>query len=413
MARNYPRVKTTSHSYIRDLHVQYRGWGGTGPYVQQPHPYTARTTDTVTYGANYPDWRLRLSAGLSATTTLVGTRYSSKMSELLLDVYGINAAVGYGYHAKGYNQQLIFSPPPLASVDSIAEQQAASRFLGQYLLIKQRWAGGAAIAEFAEAIHFLANPIKSLYSHTMTFVGSVGRLRKVYKRDPVKYGKLLGQTWLTYAFGVSPLLSDVRAANAAVNDLAESLGSVDTHRVIGSGENRTVLTIQPGQIAPFTSYALFEYTKTQINQVRYVGSVRAKPPGIGAIAESFGVGLEDILPSVWEAVPWSWLVDYFVNVNEMLEGIRYLNADFTWVNRTVRNRVVNSCSATTYWDAPANKGYMLGHSQGGQGYTQSAAVARTPTTVPYPSWKFRCPGLPSQFANVAALVLAIKGSKPR
>lgn len=413
MARNEPRTKVQRHCYSRDLHVQWRPWGGTGPYVQEPHPSTICTVDFVTYGANFPDWQKRLLVGDSATTTLQGTRYSSKASELRMDIRGKGAAKGFGRYAVGFNPEFAqFPGSPLSAADSIAEQQAASGFLKSYLQTTQKWAGGAAIAEFSEAIRFLANPIRSLYSHTFTFIKRVGQLKRVYKQDPVKYGKLLGQTWLTYAFGVSPIMSDVQSANAAVNNLADQLGAVDVQRIIGQGENRIFIS-RERKIAAYTSYAEYDVSTWLINQVKYLGAVRTKPPGIGLIAENFGVGFEDILPSVWEAIPWSWLVDYFVNVNEMLDSVRYLNADFAWVNRTVRNRAVRQTSACWAHIGPADAPYLEGVASGGQGYTQTAVVVRVPTTVPYPSWKFRCPGLPSQFANVAALILAIKGSKPR
>lgn len=410
MARNVPKDKSFRHTYGRDLHVQWRGWGGTGDFTQEPHPKTIAVTDYVTYGPNYPDWQLRLRLGLDATTRLTGTRYSSKASELHMYVVGRGAAKGFGRVATGFSPQHYFSPPPLASVDSVAERNAASSFLADYLKATQSWKGGATIAEFAETVNMLANPVDSIYKRTLTFVGSVGRLRRVYKRDPIKYGKLLGQLWLAYAFGIAPLVSDVNSAYAAVKSLSEDLGSVDTKRIIGSGYNKIILQTIVGETVSYANYCFADFTKFVEYGIRYVGTVRCTPPGPAAIAEDFGVGFADILPSVWEGVPWSWLVDYFTNVNEMLESIRLVNADFAWVKRTIRNRTVNSWSAVR--PAPSDV-YMTVDASGGQGYCQSMVVNRVSTTVPYPSWRFRLPGLANQFANVAALVLAIKGSKPK
>lgn len=410
MARTESKTKTFRHSYGRDFHAQWRGWGGTGPYVQEPHPRTLRVTDSVTYGANLPNWRELLQSGNSATTTLVGVRYSSKASELRQDVVGKGPAKGFGRIATGFSPQHYFPAPPLATVDSVAEQKAASSFLADYLKATQSWKGGATIAEFSETINMLANPIDSLYKRTITFVGSVGRLKRVYKRDPIRYGKLLGQLWLAYAFGIAPLVGDVNDAYAAVKSLSEDLGAVDTKRIIGSGYNKVILNSTLGETVSYADYCFADRTLFVENGVRYLGAVRCTPPGPAAIAEDFGVGFADILPSVWEGIPWSWLVDYFVNVNEMLESIRLAFADFAWLNRTVRNRAVQ------YWTAvrPADSNsYYDVTASGGQGYYQSKVVVRVATTVPYPSWRFRIPGLPRQFANVSALVLAIKGSKPK
>lgn len=410
MARNVPKYKQTRHSYSRDLHVQWRAVGSTGPYVQEPHPHTITVTDSVTYGPNIPDWRLRLQLGLSATTNLSGTRYTSKCSELTQTVSGSGAMKGFGRTARGFNPQGYFPPPPTSLMNSTAERNAASAFLNDYLKSKRTWHGGAAIAEFSETVRMLAQPIDALYNHTFSFVGRVGALRKVFMRDPEKYGKLLGSLWLSYAFGVAPLVDDVNTAQRAVQSLAEDLGAVDTKRLIGTGVHKVVPWTNYGQTVSYANYCVADWTLMIEYLVRYVGSIRCAPPSPMLIAEDFGVGFTDILPSVWEGVPWSWLIDYFVNVNEMLESVSLAYADFQWINRTVRNRAVYQWSSVRPISSSPTISVVA---SGGQGYYQSAVVNRTPTTVPYPSWRFRIPGLPRQFANVAALVLAIKGSRPR
>lgn len=411
MARNINKTRQKRHSYGRDLHVQWRPVGSTGSFVQEPHRRTIYVTDTVTYGNNLPDWRLRLLLGTSATTVLSGTRYSSRASELQQNAVGVGTQKGFGRVARGFSPQHYFPSPPLATVDSVAERNAATSFLADYLKATQTWKGGATIAEFGETVAMLASPVDSLYKRTLTFVGSVGKLRKVYKRDPIRYGKLLGQLWLAYAFGIAPAVADVNSAYAAVKSLAEDLGSVDTKRIIGSGYNKVILNRTLGETVSYANYCAADRTLMVEYGIRYLGAVRCIPPSPAAIAEDFGVGFTDILPSVWEGIPWSWLVDYFVNVNEMLESIRLAFADFAWLNRTVRNRAVQSWSAVR--PISAQPGLIDVTASGGQGYYESKAVNRVTATVPYPSWRFRIPGLPSQFANVSALVLAVKGSKPK
>lgn len=319
---------------------------------------------------------------------------------------------GFGRSGYGHNQSMYFPSPPAANVDSVAESRAASKFLADYKKATQTWSGGGFVAEFAETLRFLANPVGNLYRHTFDFVGRVGRLKKVYKRDPVRYGKLLGGAWLTYSFGIAPLVGDVNDAYDAFKKLADDLGAKDTIRIIGSGTNRVLESIQ-NLTVPSTSYATFERTQFVEYEVKYLGACVTRTRGAPEIARNFGVGFEDILPSVWEAVPWSWLVDYFVNFNEILDSVRLMTAEFAWVNRTVRNRRVLHASAiqTNISASDASWG-LRGTASGGQAFYQSSVVNRVPTGVPYPSWQFRVPGLPRQYANVAALVSSIAASKP-
>lgn len=412
MARNLPKYKTQERSWRRSIDVQWKpaGASASSPPFKEYHEQILRRTDTVAYGPNISNWRLRLMLGEGATTTLTGTRYSSKGSELRMLATGVGPLKGAMRQAVGFNPQGYFLPPPTKVINSVAERIAASRFLADYLKQKRTWAGGSTIAEFAETVRMLAKPYDSLYQHTFTFVGAVGRLKRVYRRNKVLYGKLLGQLWLAYAFGIAPMVADVNSAYAAVKSLSESLGSVDTKRIIGTGTHSVVLDVQNNQPVSFANYCLADRVAIREDLVRYIGAVRCKPPGVSAIAENFGVGFTDIAPSVWEGVPWSWLVDYFVNVNEMLESISLAYADFSWVNLTVRNRVVNQFYGVKP-DLRPQTGYSV-TAAGGQAYFQSAVVDRKPTSVPYPSWSFRIPGLPRQYANVAALSLAIRRSKP-
>lgn len=407
----FPRVKTTDKAWSRDIHLASRS-SAKAKVVKSVIPITLRVKDSVTYSFNYANWRLRLKRGDQCTTPMFGVKYSSKASELDMTIQGKGPMDGYFRSAIGYPSQ-IFPNVPSTVIDSIAERKAASAFLKSYLKATQTWAGGAAIAEFRETVHMLARPIGTLYRHTWTFIGQVRRLRRVYARDPVRYGQLLASLWLTYSFGVRPFANDVNSANEAINVLATKLGSKARHRIIGTGKN-VVLTSSTFNGVSHFAPAMQTVDQFQIYEVRYLGSVRCRPPGAGSIANNFGVGFEDILPSVWEGVPWSWLVDYFTNVNEMLDSIRLLTADFAWCARSVRNRRVKQLyAAVDGLPASERYAYHTPRIRGGQGYYQAVVVDRMPTAVPYPSWQFRIPGLLSQFANVSALTAAISGSKPR
>lgn len=67
------------------------------------------------------------------------------------------------------------------------------------------------------------------------------------------------------------------------------------------------------------------------------GFIRVKNPNEGVIQRS---GLTDVIGTVWEVAPWSWAIDYFINVGEMLSNINGLFNNVEWKNRswTWRNR---------------------------------------------------------------------------
>lgn len=415
MARDVPLTRKVPYNRRLRLESKWRPIGGSKWTSDPAVPVRLIADNVVTYGPNWPNWRKRLEAGFDCTTTLIGTRYSSQLNAPIFHLVTGSIGTpteGFGRFATGFSPNAFLPSAPSSAVDSVAEKMAASAFLRSYTKATQSWAGGSAIAEFAETVRMLKDPIGSLYNHTWSFVGRVGRLKKVYARDPVKYGKLLGSLWLGYSFGVAPLVADVNDAYGAIKALSEDLGAAGRIPIFGFGSNSRVESIERRGITG-ANYAVQDLTTLLLSEVRYRGSVRCQPPGPGPIAENFGVGFVDILPSVWEGVPWSWLVDYFVNVNEMLDSIRLAYADFSWCNRSVRNRRVIQLGPALLNISRADRLAGLdGTANGGHGYTQAATVHRVAVGVPYPSWSFRIPGLPTQFANVSALYAAIRNSKP-
>lgn len=368
--------------------------------------------DWVRYGVDYPDYASRLVLGDDATTSLEGEYTSAKFFRGEV-TYRLNDFQDGS--AWGTNWNPVFPDSPLFLADSAADQQARVNLLESYIAATQAWNGGATIAEFGETVSMLRQPLKSVLNETFTFIGRVGRLKRVFRRDPVKYAKRLGSAWLLYVFGIKPFASDVNDAMMACNVLSQHLGSVDTLRIIGNGKKRMIrdktpnVTVAPG--GGVGAYWVHDRNFWTEYSVRYLGAVRTRPPGYSDVASNFGVGFEDILPSIWEGVPWSFLVDYFINVNDMLNSMRWATVDFAWLQRTVRNKAVNQ--ATELRRLHTLPATTETSQSGGSWYLERKTVNRSAqSTAPYPSFQFKIPGTLGKIANISSLYLAIRESKP-
>lgn len=380
-------------------------------------------TDQVTKGGPFPNYRQTIAAGGNATTSLVGIRQTLKLGEIRYSDLPLESGPYYNAStrcnavtASGHNMAVGSStfPSVVAVPNSDAEYQAASKLLAAYIAAENTWRGGTAIAEFRDTLRMLKNPLRSTYRHTYSFVGKVGRLKKVYRRDPVRYGKLLGGLWLQYSFGLKPLMGDIRDAEKAFRTLQNWTGAFDTKRIGGTGR----VTLQTEDYRNGGTwgarYAVHDRTTRYESIVRYSGAIRCKPPGYNAVLSEFGLDFTDLVPAVWEAVPWSFMVDYFVNVGEVLDSMKLAFADLGWMKKTVRNSGLRKWSAiraseniTTTRDYSVSCG-------GGASYAQVVRVNRQPIySMPYPGFRFRIPGTETKVANIAALVAAIRGSKPR
>lgn len=365
-------------------------------------------TNSVVYGDNVSDWRRKIALGQSATTTLEGTFYTLRETDMTVEyrytaggiphvTYDSGAILGYQYH--------VFNPPQ-QTLDDVADNKARAKFLQHYLECRNTWRGGNFLAEVRETIHMLAHPVSSLYRSVWKHAENIGKLRKIYKKQPADLLKHLSDAWLAWAFGVKPLLSDCDDASTALNNLATGDWH-DQKTISGFGRN-TVGTSSRlgGQSVPFgTGGWTYEKFVQTSNTIRYRAAMVARPENTGFLIQQFGVGIYDALPAVWEGTPWSFFVDYFLNVQEVLDGMRLWSADFGWQNATIRNSGLQHLYGPAPNASPPSRIYLTG----GRHYALQTYVHRAPGVVPAPKFYFRMPGFPSlKWLNIAALAKQVQ-----
>jgi len=366
----------------------------------------------VTKGPDYWDWKSRLRAADNATTPLVGFKSSVDRASPCVyryvgkeNDYTFGALVGDVYNPS-------FATPS-TSIDSRADNEARSRLLSSYIEAQNSFRGGNFLAELGDTVRMISSPLKSIYRQTETFVGRVGKLKNVYRQDEFRYGKLLGGAWLAYSFGVKPLANDVNDLVKTINKMASDGFYEGRVPISGTGRDRGQYSqVLDGfaDISPLggpNSQTIL--TEVSSNSISYDGVVRARM-GHNAVLQEFGLDVFDIIPAVWEAVPWSFLVDYFTNTGEILDSLRYCNANLSWLKRTVRNSAVRDFGEPKM-SSDASRDVSI---SGGRCHTTRVYVNRHPLTVmPYPQFHFKVPGFPSlKWANVAALTASIRASSP-
>lgn len=87
--------------------------------------------------------------------------------------------------------------------------------------------------------------------------------------------------------------------------------------------------------------------------------MRIKNPNTGIIQRA---GLTDVIGTMWEVAPWSWAVDYFTNVGQMLSNMSGLFDNVEFINDRMTTRTFSSYSL---YNARFDRWYS------GEGYQQS------------------------------------------
>ena len=398
ITRSYPSV---NQQHI--VKLQRNGGAPFGSTTSTP----IDVSSSCFYGDNVPGWRLKIRHGQSATTSLRGTKrtyregygsynYSNIVSPSLVwgSAYGPLFAQSVAYTS---------ITPNVADTD--ADNKARSKLLSHIIEAQNTWRGGNFLAEIRETFHFLKHPVESFYKRTWDFAGTLKTLGKTFRKRPLDFNKAAANAYLAYVFGVAPLINDISDASKLIND---QLGAYrfDLKRVTGRGTVDTVSKSDTPWTQPsgFPSVAVRQHTTAKLSRnVRYYGCIKASSSATGQQLDSAGVNVYDILPAVWEATWYSFLFDYFLNISEVLDAMRYADVDLAWMNCTFRNFGVQQIDPIHFSGVQGSNNVSLTIDRS---RTLQVYVDRRSAGLPYPKWNFRVPGMGSmKWLNVNALAI--------
>lgn len=381
------------------------------PITTTPQSNLVVCLNQVTLGKSPSAWRRAIKKGISATSDLVGTQYMLQGGEGYYTIEGTNPGGPYStcWLDSGSGQILKVyrggtTPPLMTTVNTLADAYAREALLGKYLKVRKKFRGGSFLAEFRDTVHMMKHPADSLYHGLQNFARGVGKLKRL--KNSRDYAKALGDLYLSWSFGWKPLFNDVHDAAEALANLATS-GRFDGKVIKGQGAFEDSFEYSPGNLNAFIS--MFR-TDVRESIVAYTALIKSRPDSFATFADNFGVSAGDIIPAVWEAVPWSFFVDYFVNCNEVLDSLQWCEGDVGWVRRRVlnRNSIRYSVNANAVSALPAGLRVVCAISPMVHRVNHKV---RSPSGIPYPSFRFRTPNMPQGF-NIAALWAGIWGSKP-
>lgn len=384
-------------------------WQSQGIYIPTPSEVSFDYTNSVSSGGPVPQWREKIKVGEDATTLLQGVRYTMRKYKTVTSV--VEQTNGVRYSCVGYPTagDLPYFPSPLYSPTTKAQTEAEQNFAKSYRKITRKAQGGNFLAEIVDTARLLRNPVKGMFDLTKDFTRALRRGKGLPAR---RYATFLSDAWLTYSFGMKPLISDADDYALALRALASGR-NFELARCYGTGNDWSDLGTFIGSAnmtgggAPWES----EHNRVRKCSVTIRGAVKIQgevPP-----LTTFGLSTLDIVPAVWEAIPFSFLVDYFTNVGETLETSMLRLVHFSWLNETVRNSLeANFKAARPY---KPNFGEKRRYSYGGEASFATRTVTRQSRDNDFGGpLHLKAPGLGSmKWLNISALVTSIGLSRPR
>lgn len=371
-----------------------------GPWVREWTDYSS--------GVKNPRWKEQVRRGVQAGTSFTGNRRT-----LTNKPFYINGFYN-GHSSLSSKARYGTTVPPNApgSPSLLDETKANNRALEQHvrkIRSKQTsFQGGVFVGELARSVQLLRNPAQALrqgvdHLHRST-IGRLDRfgrrikdLPKPSRRELLSWAR---DTWLEYNLGWAPLLSEV---DDGIKTIAESriLEDPTWEPVRSVGVETNINTINPNLTRPTGGYPRFRCVSQELEevQVRYiscidVGTYKAYSP------RRIGIAPTNWLPTLWELIPYSFVVDYFSNIGDIISAASLAKSSVRWTIKTVRKKTANEY---VHWRPEYGTLQAGGVIPGHTSYER-----RTVTRDPYygsfvPTLTFNVPGSSTQWLNTAAL----------
>lgn len=377
--------------------------------------------DTFT-GTTNPAWRNQIRLGANATTPAAGTLFSVSADSFSafsrVERFDIVGQTIWEEQRSSGTLPYSYSPliAPAADVMSRVHNRLISKWFSQVESIQSSFQAGQDLGEWKQTRDAIMHPLRSLRDHTLGYFNGLNKIRRgLGRRSSISGSKslahALNDSYLEWTFGWNPLVSDI--ANAVVglqtrkdrNSLNkievsahEDYSSSDGEETIPTG--LSILTLNFGRTV---KCRYTERIKGAIRNSSVVG-------GEQSVQSLFQLAPKDFLPTAWNLLPYSFVVDYFLNIGDIINAFSYGTGDLAWGNFTTRtitstNYALRGISGTLPGPPYQSRGSAFGGSASFDAVAFSRDVLSQDLLVP--SLQFSLPlGSNKPWENIASLLFS-------
>lgn len=393
-----------------------------GVVVQKITGSSRKVWNDVRQGSDMPNWRQRIRDGRSATTNFSVASFTRERVPISrhMTLEGPSGPTSKTFEYWVFDDDLGAAAPldPSSLPSGSADLSAREQFLKRYRSRRIAFQGGVFLGELGKTIQMLKSPAQALRR-----LVDAHRL-KVKKELRGKYSKaqwvdVVQDSWLEAQYGWRPLIGDCQDAMKLLS------ASPDRYRQpINSESNRSWKESSPEQLSAAPAgltwpYAIFRYSTSYKVGSQYKGACDARmtPP---SFREQMGLSWSSALPTLWELIPYSFLIDYFSNVGEVISGAATGSIGLSWGARMTKRETevyLYTSAANSYMKNALGNSYKFNASVNGSGKTNHCkSFTReeiTKVSVGLSDIRFDHPAAGSlKWLNIAALAAAKVADRP-
>lgn len=396
--------------------------------VEQSQGYFEVSWTDEAHGDVNPGWRKIIKSGGQATTPFEGYKTHVKAeggnlrseytnTTVYDDPLSSHDVLSSTYGRSGQLVNLPFPGYDTGMDVASADNQAKIAFLNKCRGAQTAFQGGVFIGELRETLHSIRHPAQAIRRGIDAYAGAarknLSKLSRQARNNPVsnkQVRKMLSSTWLEYSYGWKPLASDISDATEALARQITRHSRTSSPMIRGNGkEILNDFTIQDFASASVPGYAVvYSWRFSGSVSVKYYGKVQLETEKtLPSLQQNLGLQLQDFVPTVWELIPYSFLVDYFTNIGDLLSAYSVAKSSISWVSKTVRMSNQSSACDLRVEKSGESPGFSFraGGAAGNLSY-DAAYVTRRLSDVNAldPGFEFKVPGPSSlKWLNIGAL----------
>lgn len=351
-------------------------------------------------GDDRPNFAQVIKDGGNATNDLFGVLYSGKVQPGLVvgqctacgpdaqTVYSTFCGLGITWDN---DDDVIFPPDIQEESKAIARSRAWSKINE---IQSGSFNGFVFLGEFSQTARMLTNPLKESIKLTQD-------LLKVRGKASIKD---FGDLWLQYRFGILPLISDMSEISKILSEKSEDRIR-ERYRFYGKASKSITEKYEsssPGFIATAHGYTDKIYDSetiirfgVQTNLIDTASTLQARVLNT--------LDLTKVLPAAWELVPWSFLIDYFVNIGDIIGAASESQSILSY---SVESNVHTVTKRTTVkdWVSAWPEGFEIISQTPKTVIVKRREVLRKGGILEIPPLTFTLPGSDVRLKNIAALL---------
>jgi len=413
--------KTRTRSFYTSRHESQTVWLDNESSFENPQFTSFENQVTEgTEGSKNPYHRSQIRSVVSATTPYQGNKWTFQFSPFigsragLVDLSNVGNDFEYQARRRGFAYGVYFGglPPevPTTGLDpsssTTANNQAIQKLYKALDGFESSVDAGEDIGEISSTLRMLRSPMSSLRGLLNTtldkhaaLLSSIARSNSLRKRTL----KAIGDTALEYNFGIRPIVNTLAGALVGLQN-RDYIAHYYPFQAEGSEESTN---LQEGGISGGgINFDTIRINRSEIS-VRYQGvwGVRADVPK-RSVNDVLRLRLQDVVPTIWNLIPYSWLVDYFTNIGDIVGSLSVPWGGVRWCVVTTRGKNTSIDKVVRMVPSEYARIDQESFTPGSCTVTCKAFTRAVVSDIPRPSFSLNASLSSGQLSNIGFLLAA-------